>query len=180
MKEIFDDFFEVNLDNSDFSTKAMKAKKRDGVPFDFNDMSDGERVAFFYIATVIAAPHQSFIIVDEPENHLNPAIYNKIWEKLIEKRKDCQFIFISHTIEFVSARTNYELAKIKSFIYPDQFEFDFLGDSLENIQSELIVEILGSRKPILFCEGSKSDYDYRVYESLFGKKWELYVSGKKR
>lgn len=177
VKDIFDAFFEVKLDNSAFSIKAMKAKKQDGIPFDFNSMSDGERVAFFYIATVIAAPYQSFIIVDEPENHLNPAIYNKIWEKLIEKRKDCQFIFISHTIEFVSARSNYELAKIKSFIYPDKFEFDFLGDSLNDIQSELIVEILGSRKPILFCEGSKSDYDYRVYESLFGEKYTIVPAG---
>lgn len=177
VKEIFDAFFEVKLDNSAFSIKAMKAKKQEGIPFDFNNMSDGERVAFFYIATVIAAPYQSFIIVDEPENHLNPAIYNKIWENLIEKRKDCQFIFISHTIEFVSARSNYELAKIKSFIYPDKFEFDFLGDSLNNIQSELVVEILGSRKPILFCEGSKSDYDYRVYESLFGEKYTIVPTG---
>lgn len=177
VKELFDTFFEVKLDNSAFSDKEMKAKKQDGIPFDFNSMSDGERVAFFYIATVIAAPNQSFIVVDEPENHLNPAIYNKIWEKLIEKRKDCQFIFISHTIEFVSARSNYELAKIKSFIYPDKFEFDFLGDSLNNIQSELVVEILGSRKPILFCEGSKSDYDYRVYESLFGEKYTIVPTG---
>ena len=177
VKEIFDAFFEVKLDNSAFSIKSMKAKKLDGIPFEFNNMSDGERVAFFYIATVVAAPSQSFIIVDEPENHLNPAIYNKIWEKLIEKRRDCQFIFISHTIEFISARSNYELAKIKSFVYPDKFEFDFLGDSLNNVQSELVVEILGSRKPILFCEGSKSDYDYRVYESLFGEKYTIVPAG---
>ena len=83
IKRIFDDFFEVKLDNSSFGDKQIKAKK-EGVPsFDFNNMSDGERVAFFYIATVIAAPEKSFIIVDEPENHLNPAIYNKIWDRLI-------------------------------------------------------------------------------------------------
>ena len=75
-------------------------------------MSDGERAAFFYISTVVAAPNQSFIVVDEPENHLNPAIYNKIWDRLIEIRTDCQFIFISHTMDFISARSNYELVKI--------------------------------------------------------------------
>lgn len=174
---IFNEFFDVQLDDSSFSDKAIKAKKQNGAAYDFNNMSDGERVAFFYISTVVAAPNQSFIIVDEPENHLNPAIYNKIWDRLIDIRKDCQFIFISHTIEFVSARSNYELVKIKNFVYPDKFEFDFMGDSLEDIQTEFIVEILGSRKPILFCEGSKSDYDYRVYEILFGDKYTIVPAG---
>lgn len=177
VKEIFDAFFEVKLDNSGFSVKAMKAQKDGQDPFDFNNMSDGERVAFFYISTVIAAPSHSFIIVDEPENHLNPAIYNKIWDKLIAVRNDCQFIFISHTIDFISARSNFELVKIKSFVRPNKFEFEFLGGALEDIQTEYIVEIVGSRKPILFCEGSKSDYDYKIYENLFGEKYTVIATG---
>ena len=177
VKEIFDEFFEVKLDNSSFSSKNMKAKKDEGMTFDFNSMSDGERVAFFYISTVIAAPDNSFIVVDEPENHLNPAIYNKIWDRLIDKRCDCQFIFISHTIDFISARSNFELVTIKNFTYPDKFEFVFMGNALDNIKSNLWVEILGSRKTILFCEGSKSNYDYKVYESLFGKEYTIIPSG---
>ena len=149
VKSIFDEFFEVKLDNSAFANKEMKAKKGGGQPFKFNDMSDGERVAFFYIATVMAAPEQSFIIVDEPENHLNPAIYNKIWNRLIDVRNDCQFIFISHTMDFINARSNFELVKIKSFVRPNKFEFEFLGTALDDIPTELIVEIVGSRKPIL-------------------------------
>ena len=177
VKKIFDDFFEVKLDNSAFSAKKMRAKKETGRPFEFNNMSDGERAAFFYIATVVAAPNQSFIIVDEPENHLNPAIYNKIWERLIETRKDCQFIFISHTMEFVSARSNFELVKINNFVYPDKFEFEFMGDTLENIQADLVVEIVGSPKPILFCEGSKNGYDYKIYECIFGEKYTVVPTG---
>lgn len=177
IKDIFDSFFEVKLDNSGFSEKELKAKKRDGEPFDFNNMSDGERTAFFYIATVVAAPPLSFIVVDEPENHLNPAVYNKIWDKLIAARKDCQFIFISHTIEFIQARTNFELVKINRFVYPNKFDFVFLGDSLEGIPMEYIVEIMGSRKPILFCEGTKSDLDYKIYEKLFGKKYTVIATG---
>ncbi|MGF0000558.1 MULTISPECIES: AAA family ATPase [Desulfovibrio] len=177
VKNIFDEFFEVKLDNSEFSEKKMKAKKGIEPPFDFNDMSDGERVAFFYIATVMAAPDQAFIIVDEPENHLNPAIYNKIWDKLIDVRDDCQFIFISHTIDFIRARTNFELVKIKKFVHPNDFDFEFLGCSLEDIQTEHLVEIIGSRKTILFCEGTKTDYDYKVYEKLFGEKFTVIATG---
>lgn len=177
VKRIFDDFFDVKLDNSDFGNKKIKAKKDETSSFDFNNMSDGERVAFFYIATVMSAPEKSFIIVDEPENHLNPAIYNKIWDRLIESRNDCQFIFISHTMEFINARTNFELVKIKKFIRPNKFEFEFLGDSLDNIQPQSIVEIVGSRKPILFCEGTKLDYDYKIYENLFGNRYTVIPTG---
>lgn len=176
-KKIFDDFFEVKLNNSDFANKKMRAQKEDCSLFDFNDMSDGERVAFFYIATVMVAPEKSFIIVDEPENHLNPAIYNKIWDRLIETRSDCQFIFISHTMDFITARSNFELVKIKNFTRPNKFEFEFLGDTLDDIKPELIVEIIGSRKPILFCEGSKTDYDYKIYEILFGDKYTIIPTG---
>lgn len=177
VKEIFDDFFEVKLNNSSFSAKQMKAQKEGIDTFSFNEMSDGERVAFFYIATVIAAPKQSFIIVDEPENHLNPAIYNKIWDRLISTRSDCQFIFISHTMDFIRARTNFELVKIKSFVRPNKFEFEFLGSTLDDIDMEYIVEIIGSRKPILFCEGRKNEYDYKVYESIFGERYTVIATG---
>ena len=177
VKKIFDDFFEVKLNNSAFSQRQIKGKKASGEPYDFNKMSDGERVAFFYIATAIVAPPQSFIVVDEPENHLNPAIYNKIWDRLMEVRNDCQFIFISHTMEFINARSDFELVKIKSFTYPNKFDFEFLGSTLEDISSDFIVEVVGSRKPILFCEGSKIDYDYKVYENLLGDKYTVIPTG---
>lgn len=177
VKKIFDDFFEVKLDNSAFSQREVKGKKVIGETYTFNNMSDGERVAFFYIATVIVAPSQSFIVIDEPENHLNPAIYNKIWDKLIKTRADCQFVFISHTMEFINARSDCELVKIKSFTYPNKFDFEFLGSTLDDLSSDFIVEVIGSRKPILFCEGSKTDYDYKVYENLFGDKYTVIPTG---
>lgn len=177
VRKIFDDFFDVKLDNSDFGNKQIKAKKSGQEAFPFNNMSDGERVAFFYIATVVVAPSQSFIVVDEPENHLNPAIYNKIWDRLMEVRNDCQFIFISHTMEFINARSDFELVKIKSFTYPNKFNFEFLGCTLEALSPDFIVEVVGSRKPVLFCEGSKTDYDYKVYEKLFGDKYTVIPTG---
>lgn len=71
IKEIFEEFFDVELDDSEFSNKKIMAKKKGCRDvFEFNNMSDGERVAFFYIATAIVAPEKSFIVVDEPETHL--------------------------------------------------------------------------------------------------------------
>lgn len=177
IKAVFDTFFDIKLDDSAFSDKKIFASKNGCTPFEFNLMSDGERAGFFYIATVITAPENSFIIVDEPENHLNPAIYNKIWDTLINIRKDCQFIFISHTIDFIISRSNYELVKIKNFFPPDKFELEFLGNSISEISRKYIVEIIGSRKPILFCEGTKTDYDCQIYECLFGNEYTIIPVG---
>ena len=38
---------------------------------------------------------------------------------------------------------------------------------MDEIDTRLIIELLGSRKPILFCEGKKDGPDYAVYSSLF-------------
>lgn len=177
IKEVFESFFSVSLNSSKFSCRQMMACKDQGAPFPFNDMSDGERAAFFYIATVLTAPEYSFIVVDEPENHLNPAIYNKMWNVLISLRNDCQFIFISHAVDFIKARINSELVKIAEYVRPDKFTFEFLGDSYESLPMENIVEIVGSRRPILFCEGTKSSDDYKIYEIFFGKQFTIIPAG---
>ena len=47
VKDIFESFFEIKLDDSRFSSKEIMAVKDGGKPYEFNSMSDGERVAFF-------------------------------------------------------------------------------------------------------------------------------------
>lgn len=80
-------------------------------------------------------------------------------------------------MEFINARLDFELVKIKSFTYPNKFDFEFLGSALEDLNFNFIVEVVGNRKPILFCEGSKTDYDYKVYENLFGAKYTIMPTG---
>lgn len=178
VSEIFEKFFSIKLLDNDFIEKRIKVTK-DGINiYDFDSMSDGERSAFFYIASVITAPRKSFILIDEPENHLNPAIYNKLWDELINSRTDCQFIFISHTVNFINSRCDFELVKIKNFTHPDKFEFDFLGDKIESVDPNFIVEIVGSRKKILFCEGdNKNSLDYKIYEILLSKYFTILPVG---
>lgn len=177
IKKVFDGFFSVKLDHSKFSDREMMAHKEQESPFAFNDMSDGERAAFFYIATVLTAPKYSFIVVDEPENHLNPAIYNKLWNELISLREDCQFIFISHAVDFIKARINCELVRVDRYVNPNRFEFKFLGSSYVELPVDNVVEIVGSRKPILFCEGTKGGDDYAIYEIFFGKQFTIIPAG---
>ncbi|WP_296880056.1 AAA family ATPase, partial [Thomasclavelia sp.] len=89
----------------DPNEREVYAHKK-GNRYGLNGLSDGEKCIIFYIGNVLTAPENSYIVVDEPETFLNPSIYNKLWDSLILKRQDCQFIFTSHTMDFVNSRTN--------------------------------------------------------------------------
>lgn len=133
----------------------------------FNQLSDGEKAVFYYIGHILLAPQNSYVIVDEPENHLHLAICNKLWDFLEQERPDCKFIYLTHNLDFATTRTNSTILWNKSFLPPSQWNFDILP-STENIPEVLVMELVGSRKNICFCEGdTKSSLDYRLYSILF-------------
>ena len=79
----------------------------DGInSYDFNQLSDGEKAIFYYIAHILLASENSYIIVDEPENHLHLTICNKLWDELEKKRSDCKFIYLTHNLNFATSRSN--------------------------------------------------------------------------
>lgn len=159
------------------ATRSITAMKNNST-YDLNDMSDGEKSVIHYIAQVLFAPENSIIIVDEPENHLNLSIVTKLWDYLIQVRETCRFVFISHTVEFIASRRNAKLVWCKSFTYPDTWDLQEIDDELPR---ELIVELLGSKKPILFCEGNKAGLDYSIYGRLFFDEFTVVpVGGKSR
>ena len=53
VKKIIEDFFDIQLDDSCFGDKKIKAKKQDNKLYDFNNMSDGERAAFFILPQLL-------------------------------------------------------------------------------------------------------------------------------
>jgi len=140
--------------------------KKDNDKYSVAQMSDGEKCILFYIGNILYAEKDGYIAVDEPETFLNPSVYNKLWDLLISERSDCQFIFTSHNMEFINARYNTSLFWCKNYMPPDHFELVSI-DSNNDFPTELLTGLVGSRKPILFCEGSQSSYDYAIYSSLF-------------
>ena len=139
---------------------------RNGNKYSINGLSDGERCVLFYIGNVLLAPENSYIVVDEPETFLNAAVYNELWDLLISERPDCQFIFASHNMDFVQSRTNATYIWCKNFEAPYDFDYLLLEDSQE-MPLSLLTEVSGTRKPILFCEGTKTSIDYQIYSKLF-------------
>ena len=147
--------------------RVIKVEKN-GSKYSINGLSDGERCILFYIGNVLLAPENSYIIVDEPETFLNAAVYNELWDLLISERPDCQFIFSSHNIDFVQSRTNATYIWCKKFEAPYDLDYEQLEKSQE-LPLSLLTEVSGTRKPILFCEGTKTSIDYKIYSKLFSK-----------
>jgi hypothetical protein len=141
---------------------------RNGNKNSINGLSDGERCVLFYIGNVLLAPENSYIVVDEPETFLNAAVYNELWDLLISERSDCQFVFASHNMDFVQSRTNATYMWCKKFEAPYDLDYERLEDSQE-FPLSLLTEVSGTRKPILFCEGTKTSIDYKIYSKLFNK-----------
>ena len=141
---------------------------RNGDKYSINGLSDGERCVLFYIGNVLLAPENSYIVVDEPETFLNGAVYNELWDLLISERPDCQFIFASHNMDFVQSRTNATYIWCNKFEAPYDLDYEKLEESQE-FPLSLLTEVSGTRKPILFCEGTKTSIDYKIYSKLFSK-----------
>ena len=141
---------------------------RNGNQYSINGLSDGERCVLFYIGNVLLAPENSYIVVDEPETFLNAAVYNELWDLLISERPDCQFIFASHNMDFVQSRTNATYIWCKKFEAPYDFDYEQL-EEFQEFPLDLLAEVSGTRKPILFCEGTKNSIDYQIYSKLFSE-----------
>lgn len=147
--------------------RVVKVEKN-GSKYSINGLSDGERCILFYIGNVLLAPENSYIIVDEPETFLNAAVYNELWDLLISERPDCQFIFASHNMDFVQSRTNATYVWCKKFEAPYDLDYELLEKSQE-VPLSLLTELSGTRKPVLFCEGTKNSIDYQIYSKLFSE-----------
>lgn len=136
-----------------------------GEVYNAHQMSDGEKVILYLVAQVLQAPQSSFVIVDEPEMYLHKTILNKLWDTLESERNDCIFIYLTHDLDFASQRTSAKKIWVKSFTYPDKWELEEIPDN--EIPEALLMELLGSRKNILFCEGKIDSNDLRIYNQLF-------------
>jgi len=128
-------------------------------------MSDGEKVVLYLVAQILQAPENGFIVIDEPEMHLHKAILYKLWDVLEKEREDCIFIYLTHDLDFAVSRTTAKKVWIKSYTPPDKFEIEDVPSN--EIPENLMMELLGSRKTILFCEGKRGSIDEKIYKILF-------------
>lgn len=143
---------------------AVLHKNDQDIKYSATQMSDGERAVLYLAAQVLCVPENKIIIIDEPEIHLHRSIMNRLWKTLESYRQDCLFIYITHDLQFASSHGRVDKIWIKDY---DGTHWHFEKLSEEDLPEELTLEILGSRKSVLFVEGEKSSYDYQLYTQLY-------------
>lgn len=134
--------------------------------YNASEMSDGERVIFYLIGEVICAPNNALVIIDEPEMHIHKSLVNNLFDLVESERPDCCFLYLTHDLDF--ALTRHKATKIWAKSYEDNFVWDYEILALDYpIPEQLYLEVLGSRKPILFLEGDNSSIDYLLYRHIY-------------
>lgn len=128
-------------------------------------MSDGERAIFYLLGQTLVADKGSVLIVDEPELHLHPSIMTLLWDKLAAARPDCTFVFITHSLEFAAGRPGSKYI-VQEFELGDLWVIEPVPAET-GFSEEFTTLILGSRRPVLFVEGTASSLDRTIYGACY-------------
>lgn len=129
-----------------------------------NQMSDGERAVLYLSSQVLCVPENKILIIDEPEIHLHKSIMNHLWMVLEQYRPDCLFLYITHDTEFAALHNCAEKLWIREY-NGKSWRFEKIEN--DDLPEELLLNILGARKSVLFVEGDKNSYDTKLYTLLY-------------
>ncbi|MCH5228406.1 MAG: DUF4435 domain-containing protein [Muribaculaceae bacterium] len=130
-------------------------------------LSQGEMAVLYYVAGVLYAMPNAVIFVDAPSLFLHPTILNALWNSIETLRPDCTFVYNSVDVEFVSSRSRNVILWVKSYD-AGKNEWDYEIVEPGEIREDLFIELVGSRKPVLFIEGDQThSIDAKLYPLVF-------------
>lgn len=144
--------------------------KQSGNIYSYAKMSDGERSALVLAAEVVAAAEGSIFLVDEPELHLHPSIVVPLLNAFIAERSGCGFVICTHELDLAGSSPSARIVLVRSYSWENgdfrSWDVDVLTDS-NQIPDSLRVDLMGSRRKILFIEGTSNSLDQPLYALLF-------------
>lgn len=130
-------------------------------------LSRGEMAVLYYAAAVLYAMPGAVVFVDSPSLFLHPSVLNNLWNSIEELRPDCTFVYNSVDVEFVSSRTSNVCVWVKSYD-AEHHTWDYEVLPPGNFHEELFVDLIGTRRPVLFIEGdARHSIDARLYPLVF-------------
>lgn len=147
----------------------LKAE-RSGTIYSIAKTSDGERAALVLTAEVVAAADNTVFVVDEPELHLHAAIVVPLLAALIAEKPKCFFIISTHELELPGSCPSAKIILVRGCTWQNTtvraWDIDVVEESGQ-MPEALRIDILGSRRKILFVEGNSASLDQPLYELLF-------------
>ena len=130
-----------------------------------SELSDGERAIFYLIGQTLVAPKKCLLIIDEPELHVHKSLMSELWDLLESERQDCAFVFITHDLDFAASRVAQRIVLLE-YEHPDKWKLETEPEKFE-LNEKITTLILGSRKSILFVEGTDNSLDRAIYGACF-------------
>ncbi len=146
----------------------------DGTAYSAAEMSDGERAVFYMLGQALMAPANAVLVIDEPELHVHPSILGKMWDEVQAAREDCSFVFITHDLNFAAHRLGQKFV-IKSYRQGPVWGVEQVPEDT-GFDEATVTLILGSRRPVLFVEGSGDSLDSAVFRACFPE-WTVIPRG---
>lgn len=130
-------------------------------------LSQGEKAVLYYLAGVLFAMPDAVVFIDSPGLFLHPAIRQMLWDTVEQLRPDCTFIYNSVDVEFVTSRTRNTCLWVKSYDSGRRaWDYDLLNST--PLSEDLMIELAGSRRPVLFIEGDdRHSIDMKLYSQVF-------------
>lgn len=155
---------EILRGNGQIKFRNMKA----GGPFKPWQLSHGEKAVFYYVGAALYAPKRSVIFVDSPTMFLHRSITQSLWTAIEGIRPDCTFVYLTHDLEFPTSRTDNITIWVRNCdIEHEAWDYTIMNPH-EMLSEQLMLDILGARKPVLFVEGDNShSIDYKLYSLIF-------------
>lgn len=149
------------------SGQLMFANESGDDTFTPDKLSRGEKTALYFIAGALYAMRGAVIFIEEPTLFLHPAILHQFWNAVEELRPDCTFIYDTVDADFVASRTQNICIWVKSFdagLHAWNYEVLPAG----RLGDDLMLSLIGSRKPVLFIEGDAThSIDAKLYSLVF-------------
>lgn len=138
-------------------------------PFAALRLSDGEKAVLYYIGAALYAPQDAVIFVDDPESFLHHSIMQTLWNVIESMRTDCTFVYNTHDVEFASSRIDNVCVWVRNFdAVASAWDYEVVAKMSAEFSDQLVLDLLGSRKPVLFVEGDEThSLDSRFYPLIF-------------
>ena len=150
--------------------EQVTASKNGGPEYGAAQLSDGERNALLISANVLTAPPASLLLIDEPERHLHRSIIAPLLGALFGRRKDCGFVISTHDAELALESRESRALLLRSCAFDGQAPRAWEADELAAgapPDDGLKRDLLGSRRRILFVEGTEWSIDKPLYSRVF-------------
>lgn len=166
IKELWERIFPGNRITRNRGTLMFATNSGDDL-ISATSLSQGEKTVLYYAAAVLYAMPDAVIFIDSPTLFIHPTVIGPLWDALEELRPDCTFVYNSVDVDFVSSLRQNTCIWVKSYSSEHNvWDYEVIRDL--SLTEDILKELAGSRRPVIFIEGdTQHSIDYKLYSLVF-------------